>query len=48
MKVLSSSLPNVDKDTIVEVELSASAEGAALMAVRVDAVVSHYPIIAPA
>ena len=48
MQVLSASLPNVDSGTIVEINLSGSEEGAALMAVRVDAVVSHYPIIAPA
>jgi hypothetical protein len=45
---LSASLPNVDAGTIVEVGLSASAEGPAAMAVRADAVVSSYPIIAPA
>jgi hypothetical protein len=45
---LSASLPNVDTGTIFEVELSASAEGAAPMAVRVDAVVTRHPIIAPA
>jgi len=46
--VLSTSLPNVDTGMIVEVRSNASAEGAAPMAVRVDAVVTRYPIIAPA
>ena len=48
IQVLSASLPSVDTGTIVEVELSLSAEGAAPMAVRVGAVVFRYPIIAPA
>jgi hypothetical protein len=48
MQVLSASLPNVHTGTIVEDRSSASAERAAPIAVRVDAVVSRYPVIAPA
>jgi hypothetical protein len=47
MQVLSASLPTVDTGRIVEVELSASAVGAAPMAVHVDAGVTRYSIIAP-